>query len=212
MTATSDGYLAATAATISLLAEPAVARRWEAPSALAGMSVAALSGHLARQIFSVDTLLAEPSADQEPISLLAHYARVDWIDAGPDDEANAGIRRDAAAEAAAGPAALAARARDAAGRLSTSLASAPPDRIIALPWTSWALRLNDLLVTRMMEIAVHGDDLAYSVGLPTPALPADVADTVVVLLARLALRRHGQPALLRALSRAERAPATITAF
>jgi hypothetical protein len=64
----------------------------------------------------------------------------------------------------------------------------------------------------MMEIAVHGDDLACSLGLPTPALPADVADTVVVLLARLALRRHGQVAMLRGLSRAERAPAPITAF
>jgi hypothetical protein len=35
---------------------------------------------------------------------------------------------------------------------------------------------------------------------------------VVVLHARLAVRRHGPDAVVRALSRAERAPATIAAF
>jgi hypothetical protein len=84
--------------------------------------------------------------------------------------------------------------------------------VVLLPWGPWALMLDDLLITRMLEIAVHGDDLAHSTGLPTPALSADVADTVVVLLSRLAARRHGTTAVLRALSRAERAPTTITAF
>jgi hypothetical protein len=37
-------------------------------------------------------------------------------------------------------------------------------------------------------------------------------DTVLTLLTRLAARRHGPAAVLRALSRAERAPATIAAF
>jgi hypothetical protein len=35
---------------------------------------------------------------------------------------------------------------------------------------------------------------------------------VIDLLARLAVRRHGPTAVLRALSRAERAPGTISAF
>ena len=65
---------------------------------------------------------------------------------------------------------------------------------------------------RMMEIAVHADDLAVSVGLATPALPDAVLDPVFALLTRLSIRRHGTVALLRALSRAERAPASVTAF
>jgi hypothetical protein len=64
----------------------------------------------------------------------------------------------------------------------------------------------------MMELAVHSDDLAVSVGLPTPPLPPGAVDTVVDLLTRLAVRRHGPTSVLRALSRAERAPATIAAF
>jgi hypothetical protein len=74
------------------------------------------------------------------------------------------------------------------------------------------LRLDDFLVTRMMEIAVHSDDLAVSTGVPTPELPAEVLEPVLALLTGLAVRRHGQPAVLRALSRAERAPDRINAL
>jgi len=212
MTGVADSYLAAAAVAADLLGEPAVAQRWSAPSALPGMSVRALAGHLARQIFSVENLLARDPGDQPPISLLQHYARAAWVDAGLDDDANVSIRRDGAAEADQGPAVLAVRAREATRRLSASLAAEPPDRPVLLPWGPWALTLNDLLITRMMEIAVHGDDLACSTDLPAPALPDDVTDIVLELLTRLAARRHGPTAVLRALSRAERAPATITAF
>jgi hypothetical protein len=212
VTATTDGYLAAAAAATGLLSEPAVAERWEDPSALPDMSVAALAGHLARQIFSVEAVVAQDACDQRPISLLDHYARVTWIDAGLDDEPNVSVRQAGATEAAEGPAALASRARGTTERLRASLPDEPLDRVVVLPWGPWPLTLADLLMTRMLEIAVHGDDLAYSTGLPTPDLPADVTDTVVVLLARLAVRRHGPTAILRALSRAERAPTAFTAF
>jgi hypothetical protein len=59
---------------------------------------------------------------------------------------------------------------------------------------------------------VHSDDLALSVGLATPPLPPEVLDPVFTLLTGLAVRRHGPTAVLRALSRSERAPATISAF
>ncbi|MFD2422070.1 hypothetical protein [Amycolatopsis pigmentata] len=45
-----------------------------------------------------------------------------------------------------------------------------------------------------------------------PELPDEVVCPVVNLLTDLSLRRHGQAALLRALTRAERAPASISAF
>ena len=79
-------------------------------------------------------------------------------------------------------------------------------------WDGYSLRLDDFVVSRMMELAVHSDDLAASVGIPTPALPPVVIDIVVDLLSRQAVRRHGASAVLRALTRQERAPATIAAF
>jgi hypothetical protein len=63
-----------------------------------------------------------------------------------------------------------------------------------------------------MELTVHMDDLAVSVGLATPELPDAVFDPVLMLLARLAVRRHGQAAVLRALARAERSPKAINAI
>jgi hypothetical protein len=209
---TADSYLAAAAVAADLLGDPAVEQRWGAPSALDQMSVAELAGHLARQAFNVEALLAQDPCDQQPISLLEHYARSRWTDAALDDEANIRIRQGGAAEAADGPAALAARTQVAIDGLRGLLPGEPPDRVVLLPWGPWPLTLGDFLVTRMMEIAVHVDDLACSVGLPTPAMPAGAADAVTVLLARLAARRHGAAAVIRALSRAERAPATIAAF
>lgn len=210
-----------------LLAEPAVASRWGDPSALADMSIGALAGHLARQVLLVQRMLATSAGTQEPagtpepattavalepIPLLEHYARVAWVDADLQDEANVSIRRDSELEAAGGPAVLAARTAEAAAVLGAQLPAEPADRAVFLPWGPWALTLDDMLRTRIMEIAVHGDDLACSVDLGEPGLPAVVAAEAIGLLTRLAVARHGAAALLRALSRAERAPASIAAF
>jgi hypothetical protein len=212
VTTTAGQYLAAAQAATSLVSDPEVAARWADPSALSGMTVGALAGHLARQIFNVEALLAQGPGEDPPISLLEHYARSAWPGAAPDDPANVGIRQGGAAEAAAGPAALAERTAATLGRLAQSLPGQDPGRVVLVSWGPWPLTLEDFLTTRMMEIAVHDDDLAVSAGRPAPALPDEVNDTVVILLARLAVRRHGPVAVIRAFSRAERAPATIAAF
>jgi hypothetical protein len=209
---TRRAFLEAAAAAADLLAEPAVSASWDAPSALRGLSVRGLSGHLARQIFHVMRVLAQGPSDEQPTTLLEHYVRSDWRDADVDDDSNAGIRRDAEREATEGPEALATQARLAVDDLRRVLPVQPADLVVYLPWGPWALSLDDFLTTRMLEIAVHNDDLAVSVDVDTPVLPAAVIDPVVSLLARLAVQRHGAPAVLRALSRAERAPATIAAI
>ncbi|MEV1178188.1 hypothetical protein AB0J09_58395, partial [Nonomuraea sp. NPDC049784] len=96
--------------------------------------------------------------------------------------------------------------------LTAALPTEPAGRVVELPWSGWALRLDDFLLTRLVELVVHSDDLAASVGLDAPELPSSVIDPVVELLARLAVHRHGPTAVIRTLSRAERAPATISAF
>ena len=62
------------------------------------------------------------------------------------------------------------------------------------------------------QAAVQPLDLAVSVDVATPALSDDALRPVLGLLSDLAVRRHGAVAVLRALSRAERAPASIAAF
>ncbi|MEU4212498.1 maleylpyruvate isomerase N-terminal domain-containing protein [Streptomyces sp. NPDC026206] len=212
MTGTTDDFLATARSAAKLLREPAVAAAWSGPSALPAFSVGGLAGHLAYQVLAVPQALAAPPPREPTVPLLEHYDRVEWIGAGIDDDINVRIRRGGEDAAAEGPAALAARVGAAVGELTGSLASAA-GRPVRIPlWGPWSLTLDDLLTTRMMELAVHSDDLAVSVGIPTPALPPGAVDAVVGLLSRLAVRRHGPTGVLRALSRAERAPATITAF
>jgi len=207
-----EAYLLAAAAAADLLDHPAVAAKWDAPSALEGFSVRGLSGHLAGQVLFVPQTLQGPGPEGEPIALLDHYTRVTWIDAGVDAEVNTTIRDNGERSAHMGAPALAESVRAAIEELRPVLDNEPDDRLVSPPAGPWGLRLDDFLVTRMMEIAVHSDDLAYSVSIPTPELPPSIVDPVLALLSGLAVRRHGTPALLRALARAERAPAAINAF
>jgi len=207
-----QSYLVAAESAVSLLGDPAVAASWDKPSALTEFSVAGLAGHLAHQFVRVGEVLTQNGAVSEPVSLLDHYSRSPWVQAGLDHESNLGIRRGGEAAAAAGPAVLVERAQAMLDLQSSVLPGEPDDRVVHLPWSGWSLRLDDFLLTRCVELVVHADDLAASVGLPTPALPATVIDPVVELLAKLAVHRHGPTAVIRTLSRAERAPATISAF
>ncbi|MFD0784168.1 maleylpyruvate isomerase N-terminal domain-containing protein [Micromonospora azadirachtae] len=212
MAAIRTAYLTAARSAVRLLDDPAVAERWEEPSALAEFGVAGLAGHLASQVFQVETMLAEPVPPGDPIGLLDHYARGSWLGARVDDEVNVGIRRVGESLAQQGPAALVARTAEAVDRLTAALTGEPAERVVHLARGPWSLTLDDFLTTRLMELAVHSDDLAVSVGVATPELPADAIEPVLSLLARLAVRRHGQPAVLRALARAERAPDRINAI
>jgi hypothetical protein len=212
MSATRQAYEQAAASAAALLADPAVAAAWERPSALPEFGVAGLAGHLAAQVLHVPAVLAGQAPPDSPITLADHYGRVAWIGSGVDADINVEIRRGGERVAVDGPAALAARVAEAVRSLPDLLAGEPVERVVHLPWTGWALLLDDFLVTRAMEIAVHADDLAVSVGIETPDLPEPAFGLALDLLSRLAARRHGQAAVLRALSRAERAPASITAF
>jgi len=99
-----------------------------------------------------------------------------------------------------------------ASRIPGVLQSVRPDTPVLIPWQGWAVTAHDLLTTRMMEMVVHADDLAASIGVETPEFPDEVAERVLGLLTRVAVRRHGQAALVRALSRPQRAPASVSAF
>jgi hypothetical protein len=212
MTPVRAAFLDAADCAAGLLAEPQIAAHWDDPSALAEMSVGALAGHLARQVLSVDRVLSQPPGPEPPISLLEHYARAAWIDADLQAEANVAIRRDSVAEAAEGPADVSARTTLTARKLRTQLPAEPEDRIVFLPWGPWSLTLDDMLTTRILELAVHSDDLATSVGLREVQFPPTAADIATSLLTQLAVRRHGLAPVLRTLSRAERAPASIAAI
>lgn len=207
-----ESYLMAAHSAVGLLEQPRLRELWSAPSALAEFAVSGLAGHLAGQVHQVRAVLDAPVPAGTPIPLLDHYREAAWREADLNSAANTGIREAGEAYAAAGPDALVERTQDVLDVLAVELGGNLDGRVVHLPWVGWSLTLDDYLVTRMMEISVHSDDLAVSIGIETPALPRSVTAPVLDLLVNLSELRHGSTALLRALSRAERAPASIAAI
>jgi hypothetical protein len=207
-------YLEAARSATALLARPEVAESWEQPSALAEMTVGALAVHLASEVLLVQGVWRDRArwSDDEPVPLLEHYHRSAWVTAGPDHEGNVAVRVAAEQDAAVGPAAMRSGVEAALADLQGLREATRHPAAVQLAWWQWSLAWEDFLVTRMMEIAVHSDDLAVSVDVEPPELPGAVLEPVLSLLVGIATLRHGQAAVIRALSRAERAPASIAAF
>jgi hypothetical protein len=207
-----DRFLVAARIAGDLALQPEVSARWAAESACAGMTVGGLAHHLVSQLDNTVRLLGAGVSDQPPIALTEHYARAAWVRGGLDNEANVGIRESSDAQAAGGPGALPALVTNRLEELPGVLESASGNDPVLIPWQGWSLTVRDFLVTRMMEMVVHSDDLAASVDRATPEFPDEVVAPVLDLLTALSLGRHGQTAVLRALSRPQRAPDSISAF
>ena len=187
-----------------------IAERWTEESSCAGMTVGGLAHHLVLQLTNTVRVLEGEPTDQDAIPLLEHYARASWVTAALDDDVNVQIRETSDRDAAGGPDTLSPLIDDAVGRLPALLASAADT--VLIPWQGWALSTEDYLITRMMEMVVHADDLAVSVDVPTPEFSDAVVTPVLALLTGVSARRHGQVAVVRALTRPQRAPGSVSAF
>ncbi|KRF25522.1 maleylpyruvate isomerase N-terminal domain-containing protein [Phycicoccus sp. Soil803] len=209
-------FLSAVDLSVDLAGRPEVRDAWGRESACAGMTVGGLAHHLLKQAGNTVTgLRTAPDAapvDAPVIRLQEHYARAAWVEAGPDDDVNVSIREGDNDAAGVGPDVVLELGHEWAADLPALLAAPRRPDTIFIPWQGWALSTEDFLTTRMMEMVVHGDDLAASVGVETPTYPDDVVGPVLALLAGVAVRRHGQTAVVRGLSRPQRAPGTISAF
>jgi len=206
-------FLSCGSVSLQLASRAEVRAAWAKESACEGMSVGGLTHHLLQQLAHCGTGLSSPApADAPVIGLLDHYAQAPWVAASRQGaiEPDQNARDNAAAQA--GPDAVLDLARRALADLPALFAQPRDPDVIHIPWQGWSLATPDFLTTRMMELVVHGDDLASSVGLPTPEHEPTVAAAVVGLLADVSLSRHGQVALVRALSRPQRRSADISAF
>jgi hypothetical protein len=195
---------------LDLIRRNEVGDQWLMASALPKMSIGSLACHLGRQVVRAAEVLPLDTDVPALESVDAHYRQAAWVvSTSPDDPHNDGSADDA--EAALGPAALADRSSEALQRVRRLLGAGAANDVVPIPWQGWSLRRDDFLLTRMTEIVVHSDDLALSVGVATPEFPAEVFAPVRDLLVRLAVRRHGQSAVISALTRRERTQ-VISAF
>lgn len=196
-------YLLAAEQAVQLLATEELAHCWEKESVLPGMSVGGLAGHLARSVLQVEWFLDGQVVGAEPVPPVHYYARLVGTSV-PDSALNVGVRARSEETAAAGPTAVAEQARAAWRRLTDRLDKEPTDRRVAiLHRPGEEMLLDGYLQTRCVELAVHLDDLALSVGVRCSAPEAALAIAVDVLIAA-ARERHGDQAVMHALARRER--------
>jgi uncharacterized protein (TIGR03083 family) len=188
-----------------LLASPDLRRRWLEPSALAEWTVAGVAGHLARAPRVVlDYLDAPPPESSEtPVPGTAYYDAVLPSTFEADHPTHVGIRARGEEAASAGPDALAAWFAETRAALAGRLPSEPADRLLRVGG-GVVIGLEDYLLTRLVEVTVHADDLAVSIGVPSPPFSEAISGAVIRFLVDVARRRHGDLATLRALTRRER--------
>jgi hypothetical protein len=203
-------FLATARLAADTAARPEVGAAWDGPSALAEFTVRGLAGHLTRGTAAVVDYLdaPEPGPGTHVIDPAAYYRIVSEFGADLADDVHAGIRRRGEDAAAVGHAALVEAFNGQIAILTERLVDEPPTRLVSV-FGGAVLHLDDYLVTRVIELTVHLDDLCMSVGIDTPDFPPDAAAVAAHTLVDTARLRHGDAAVLRALTRRERAEADV---
>jgi Mycothiol maleylpyruvate isomerase N-terminal domain len=183
---------------------PAVSARWSEASALDGMTVGDLTAHLTRAATTTSTYLDGESASGKPVSVSEYF--VTLLDAPADLESpvNRGVRERSRTEASDGYAEVVVHWDKVLSRLEHQLAGVDLGRLIVAAG-GLIVRVDDYLVTRILELCLHSDDLAVSVNTAAPEIPDEVAAIVAHALVDIARERYGNRPVLLALARRERA-------
>jgi hypothetical protein len=186
-----------------------LAERFEGPSALAEFSVRGLAGHLRRAITVVEAYLDQPApeagagSEAGPASAAEYFAAVLPADRDLDSEFHRAVRQRGIETAPDRPDDFSLLWAESAGNLITRLEQVPDDRLVSV-FGGIVLTLDEYLTTRIVELVVHADDLAVSLDVAPALLSPAATGLVIATLVEVARLRHGDSAVVRALSRRER--------
>ena len=192
------------------LEDPAVVAAWDTPSVLEEQLVSGLAGHLARgSVWVVADYVSAgiPNAPVDFASAASYFAAASSF-AGPAN--HRAVRERGAAVASVGAEQLARTLRDRIAELEQILAGAPAEQLSSVIGRR-VMYLSDYLATRIVEQAVHLDDLARSVGVEPSSwpLPPGHVTLAVEVGIETAILRAGEVQVLRALYRGGFAEAAL---
>lgn len=188
----------------ALVADPAVAASWTEQSVLSGYRVGGLAAHLVRGMETIRTYVGADTVvppGAETVDAAGYYATVLARHDPITSEFHAAVRDRGEQRVDRGHDALVAEAADAAAWLVTT--DLDTDRIISV-LDGVAIRVDDYLGTRLIELTIHSDDLARSVGIEPPPFDDEIWTAVAELLAEITLRRHPHHLIALALARPDR--------
>ena len=128
-----------------------------------------------------------------------------WVPLDNESPVHDGVRSVAESHAIEGCDELVGRVRVSLKRSEAALAAASPSMVLAFPWTpSLSMTLREFLRTRNLELVVHVDDLAHSVGIEQLPFERDTIDLACHLGVDINVERYGSAAVLRSLFRGDR--------
>lgn len=167
---------------LDLLAHPDIAERWHDGSAASGMTIGELATHTGQIVSALGAWLEADPPDPAMVEVRSfdeiYGSRPLDSDEGGEGADLADMRRWAAEAAVSGAESIHDQAVEELGRLEELLARAQPGRLIpSVVVPGVAMALEDYLRTRCVEVVVHTEDLAVSIGIEPPA-PDPVAATV----------------------------------
>jgi uncharacterized protein (TIGR03083 family) len=203
VTETREEFWQAVDLAATVLAAPQLVAQWDRASALQDMTVGDLTAHLVRAVTTVVHYLGLPAPSGDPLSPAAYYAAVLGDPGDLQSAQNRAVRQRAHEEATPGHGQTLRRWEQAVAQARDRLTQAPPDRLVTVAG-DLVLTVDDYLATRVVELVVHVDDLAVSLGIDPPPPPPAAARLAEHVLLDIARHRHGDTALLRALARRER--------
>ncbi|GAA0476613.1 sterol carrier family protein [Streptomyces sp. NPDC046215] len=149
------------------------------PTRLGDWTVRELAAHIALVVDHAAATLAEPAPARQEVTL-AQWPFATAALAGRMDEITHELAARSAPAELYGPV---------AERFARTVVPAPGERLLAA--RVGAIRLDDILVTRCVELAVHTDDLAAALGVAIPFDRQVLATAVRVLADALAAKTPG---------------------
>ena len=190
--------------TAELVGDKRVRERWEAPSCLPQLTVGEVAGHLSHSgVFLVERALTEASTPAGAALSASRLLSGAPLDA--DDPKHDGVRIIAASQSAKGQEHLVAQLHSCIDRIEPLLVQRDDDSIVSFRWgVGVPMTMREFLRSRIVELAVHLDDLAVSVGIDDLTLSPSTVILACEVGVAIDVERYGATQVLRALFRRQR--------
>jgi hypothetical protein len=203
-------FFGATSSVADLMASPAVGDHWGEWSCLEGFTVGGLAGHIVRSVQALVDLLERPLPEGARVVTPAQFFGVKRRK-GPilDDPIAKFIVDDGENRAQFGQGAVVGTFRELVGQAEEVLGDLTATTIIpTIRIPDGVTFLGIYLTTRVVELVVHGDDLASSVGIDWQP-PFEAGALAIGMLVQIANEQNGAIEVLRVLARSERAASDV---
>ena len=195
-------FFANASVVLAALRDHRVADAWNHESVLEDQTIGSLAGHLARGSVWVVADYLEAEAPDGPVDFESAAEYFAAVATTLTDDDHASIRQRGSAIAADGHGVVVARLNSRLAELEELLANQDRDRRVTV-FAGKVMRLDDYLLTRLVEQVVHLDDLARSLGCEPWPNAAGAEALVVSCGAEIGRQRFGGAAMIRALFRTD---------